>query len=65
MFFVMSFPPVSYVRFFMLNCLVDGNLRSQLFGHEILAILCGLVWGAKVGFAITAAGTFIGEVANF
>jgi uncharacterized membrane protein YdjX (TVP38/TMEM64 family)/GTP-binding protein EngB required for normal cell division len=36
-----------------------------LFGHEILAILCGLVWGAKVGFAITAAGTFIGEVANF
>lgn len=36
-----------------------------LFGHEILAILCGLVWGAWVGFAITAAGTFIGEVANF
>lgn len=36
-----------------------------LFGHEILAILCGLVWGARVGFAITAAGTFIGEVANF
>lgn len=36
-----------------------------LFGHEILAILCGVVWGAKVGFAITAAGTFIGEVANF
>ncbi|KAG2072554.1 hypothetical protein BDR04DRAFT_937388, partial [Suillus decipiens] len=36
-----------------------------LFGHEILAILCGLVWGAEVGFAITAAGTFLGEVANF
>lgn len=36
-----------------------------LFGHEILAILCGVVWGAEVGFAITAAGTFIGEVANF
>lgn len=36
-----------------------------LFGHEILAILCGLVWGAWVGFAITAAGTFIGEIANF
>ncbi|KAG2121598.1 snare associated Golgi protein-domain-containing protein, partial [Suillus clintonianus] len=36
-----------------------------LFGHEVLAILCGLVWGAWVGFAITAAGTFIGEVANF
>ncbi|KAG2105416.1 hypothetical protein BD769DRAFT_1308543, partial [Suillus cothurnatus] len=34
-----------------------------LFGREILAILCGLVmvWGARVGFAITAAGTFIRE----
>jgi len=36
-----------------------------LFGHEILAILCGLVWGLGVGFAIVAAGTFIGELANF
>ncbi|KAI0806058.1 snare associated Golgi protein-domain-containing protein [Irpex lacteus] len=36
-----------------------------LFGHEILAILCGLVWGLGIGFAIVAAGTFIGEVANF
>ncbi|KAG0704111.1 snare associated Golgi protein-domain-containing protein [Suillus ampliporus] len=36
-----------------------------LFGHEILAIVCGLVWGAWVGFGITAAGTFLGEVANF
>lgn len=50
---------------FILNCLVDCNLRSQLFGHEILAVLCGLVWGAMIGFAITATGTFIGEVANF
>ncbi|KAJ7471910.1 hypothetical protein FB451DRAFT_1251376 [Mycena latifolia] len=36
-----------------------------LFGHEIVAILCGLVWGLWVGFAIVAAGTFIGEVGNF
>ncbi|KAG6334575.1 hypothetical protein ID866_4512 [Astraeus odoratus] len=36
-----------------------------LFGHEILAIVVGLVWGVGVGFAITAAGTFLGEVANF
>ncbi|KAI0090208.1 snare associated Golgi protein-domain-containing protein [Irpex rosettiformis] len=36
-----------------------------LFGHEILAILCGLVWGLGIGFAIVAAGTFLGEVANF
>ncbi|PPQ67777.1 hypothetical protein CVT25_009080 [Psilocybe cyanescens] len=36
-----------------------------LFGHEIVAILCGLVWGLWVGFAIVAAGTFLGEVGNF
>ncbi|KAF5346208.1 hypothetical protein D9756_011139 [Leucocoprinus leucothites] len=36
-----------------------------LFGHEIVAILCGLVWGMWIGFAIVAAGTFIGEVGNF
>ncbi|KAG2113449.1 uncharacterized protein F5147DRAFT_46318 [Suillus discolor] len=36
-----------------------------LFGHEILAIVCGLVWGVWIGFAIVAAGTFIGEIGNF
>ncbi|KAG6872127.1 hypothetical protein C0995_012705 [Termitomyces sp. Mi166 len=36
-----------------------------LFGHEIVAILCGLVWGMWVGFGIVAAGTFLGEVGNF
>ncbi|KAI0819566.1 snare associated Golgi protein-domain-containing protein [Trametes gibbosa] len=36
-----------------------------LFGHEIVAILCGLVWGLWLGFAIVAAGTFLGEVGNF
>ncbi|KLO06843.1 hypothetical protein SCHPADRAFT_945770 [Schizopora paradoxa] len=36
-----------------------------LFGQEILAILVGLVWGLWVGFAITAAGTYLGEVGNF
>ncbi|KAF8057598.1 hypothetical protein FPV67DRAFT_1528121 [Lyophyllum atratum] len=36
-----------------------------LFGHEIVAILCGLVWGLWVGFGIVSAGTFIGEVGNF
>ncbi|CAL1715905.1 unnamed protein product [Somion occarium] len=36
-----------------------------LFGHEILAILCGLVWGLGPGFGIVAAGTFIGELGNF
>ncbi|KAF7361357.1 hypothetical protein MSAN_01168400 [Mycena sanguinolenta] len=36
-----------------------------LFGHEIVAILCGVVWGLWVGFAIVCAGTFLGEVGNF
>ncbi|KAL5485629.1 hypothetical protein ACEPAI_6670 [Sanghuangporus weigelae] len=36
-----------------------------LFGHEILAILVGVVWGLWIGFAITAAGTFLGELGNF
>nr|XP_031864511.1 uncharacterized protein CI109_000426 [Kwoniella shandongensis]KAA5531583.1 hypothetical protein CI109_000426 [Kwoniella shandongensis] len=36
-----------------------------LFGHEIVAILVGAVWGLWVGFGITAAGTFLGEVGNF
>ncbi|KAI0655282.1 hypothetical protein C8Q70DRAFT_436819 [Cubamyces menziesii] len=36
-----------------------------LFGHEIIAVLCGDVWGVGVGFAIVAAGTLLGELANF
>ncbi|KAF5368035.1 hypothetical protein D9758_004486 [Tetrapyrgos nigripes] len=35
-----------------------------LFGHEIVAMLCGLVWGLGIGFLIVAAGTIIGEMAN-
>lgn len=30
-----------------------------------MAVLCGVVWGLWVGFAIVAAGTFLGEVGNF
>ncbi|WVQ73516.1 hypothetical protein IAR50_003088 [Cryptococcus sp. DSM 104548] len=36
-----------------------------LFGHEIVAILCGVVWGLWEGFGITAAGTLLGEIGNF
>ncbi|KAK0502325.1 hypothetical protein EDD18DRAFT_687351 [Armillaria luteobubalina] len=36
-----------------------------LFGAEIVAVLCGLVWGLWIGFGIVAAGTFLGEVGNF
>ncbi|WRT68099.1 uncharacterized protein IL334_005074 [Kwoniella shivajii] len=36
-----------------------------LFGHEILAVLVGAVWGLWIGFGITAAGTLLGEMGNF
>jgi len=36
-----------------------------LFGHEIIAILVGLVWGFELGFAIVAAGTILGELISF
>ncbi|KAF9072461.1 hypothetical protein BDP27DRAFT_1149945, partial [Rhodocollybia butyracea] len=36
-----------------------------LFGHEIVAVLCGVVWGLGPGFGIVAAGTFLGEIGNF
>lgn len=41
------------------------HYAPQLFGHEIIAILCGVVWGLWIGFAIVAAGTFLGELGNF
>ncbi|KAL2066303.1 hypothetical protein VTL71DRAFT_2374 [Oculimacula yallundae] len=36
-----------------------------LFGHEVIGILVGAVWGLWIGFAIVAAGTFIGEVGTW
>ncbi|EIW76880.1 hypothetical protein CONPUDRAFT_158032 [Coniophora puteana RWD-64-598 SS2] len=36
-----------------------------LFGHEIVAMLCGFVWGPGIGFAIVVAGTLIGETLMF
>ncbi|KAH7370506.1 snare associated Golgi protein-domain-containing protein [Rhexocercosporidium sp. MPI-PUGE-AT-0058] len=36
-----------------------------LFGHEIVGILVGAVWGLWIGFAIVAAGTFIGEIGTW
>lgn len=63
--FIISFPPVrlqppicSVLPF------IDYQI-PQLFGHEIVAILCGVVWGLWIGFAIVAAGTFLGELGNF
>lgn len=36
-----------------------------LFGHEIVAVLCGIVYGLWIGFGIVAAGTFFGEVGTW
>ena len=36
-----------------------------LFGQEFVAIVCGMAWGAGVGFAIVCAGSLIGECLNF
>lgn len=32
-----------------------------LFGHELVALLAGVVYGLWLGFAVVAAGTFVGE----
>ncbi|KAH9880329.1 Tlg2-vesicle protein [Plenodomus lingam] len=36
-----------------------------LFGHEVVALLCGIVYGLWIGFAIVAAGTFLGEIGTW
>ncbi|KAL2163849.1 hypothetical protein VTH06DRAFT_5908 [Thermothelomyces fergusii] len=36
-----------------------------LFGHEIVALLCGVVYGLWIGFGIVAAGTFLGELCTW
>ncbi|KAF5344267.1 hypothetical protein D9758_012317 [Tetrapyrgos nigripes] len=36
-----------------------------LFGQEIVAMLCGVVWGLWIGFGIVAAGTLFGEILAF
>lgn len=36
-----------------------------LFGHEIVAILCGVVYSLWIAFGIVALGTLLGELGNF
>ncbi|KAJ4389033.1 hypothetical protein N0V93_006495 [Gnomoniopsis smithogilvyi] len=36
-----------------------------LFGHELVALLAGVVYGLWIGFAVVAAGTFIGEIGTW
>ncbi|KAH9937905.1 snare associated Golgi protein-domain-containing protein, partial [Epithele typhae] len=36
-----------------------------LFGHELVAVFTGVVWGPWIGFGITAAGTVLGELCTY
>lgn len=54
-----------YACFLIQCCSLTQQDSFQLFGHEIVAVLCGVVWGLWVGFGIVAAGTFLGEVGNY
>lgn len=36
-----------------------------LFGSDFISVLCGVVYGPGVGFAISGGGIFLGELANY
>lgn len=36
-----------------------------LFGHEIVGVLCGVVYGLWIGFGVLSLGTLLGELGNF
>lgn len=36
-----------------------------LFGQEIVAIICGEIWGLWIGFGIVASGMILGELAAY
>lgn len=36
-----------------------------LFGHEIVGVLCGVIWPLWTAFGIVSLGTLLGELANF
>ena len=60
---ILSFPPVRARPLRRLALLT--RLSLQLFGHEFVAIFCGIVWGLVLGFAIVAAGTILGELCTY
>lgn len=36
-----------------------------LFGHELIILISGMIWGLWIGFAIACAGTFLGEIMTY
>ena len=41
------------------------HLIRHFSNMSVIGILCGLVWGLGVGFAILATGTFLGEIGTW
>lgn len=65
---ILSFPPVSILILIITTLCVLRLIRcvsGKLVGHEVVIMLTGLVWGFWIGFGISAAGTLLGEIANF
>ena len=61
--FILSFPPVSVLLLILSVYTLIYHIK--LFGQEIVAIVAGVVYGVGYGFLIVAAGTTLGEIANF
>lgn len=61
------FQPFSdLIRDLLFGFLIPGAIVfvcvfPPLFGHEIIAVLCGAVYGSWAGFSIVAVGTILGE----
>ncbi len=75
--FVISFPPLfghevslggswlgGFWRPKRLSCGTASRPRAHRL-RQIVAIICGIVWGLWAGFGIVAAGTLAGEVGNY
>ena len=62
---VISFPPVRSTPLSSQTLLLTTRVTLQLFGHELVGIICGDAWGVWQGFGIFAAGTVLGELGNY
>lgn len=61
-----SFPPVRPLQLRIAVGRDDlANALLQLFGYEIVTIMCVDLWGMRIGFGLIAAGTLLGELAAF
>lgn len=59
---ILSFPPVINMFSHSAYLLTKG---LQLFGAEFVSVLCGVIYGPGIGFAIAGSGVFIGELLNY